>query len=252
MSSSNNSSEIKPNESLETGTFRPMQKEIILFRSVSPKELIDILDKSQVTGGLNRFNTFDHRREVFFGDAITEMLLGQGEEISRRAENMMQSHKIQEKYRAAQDEFRTLTSEAKEKYVHFYKYPTAVKKKIDTADKSIKKITSSFRAILMLEIKKEREINELRTFTSAVIETKPVGGGRHYSTKHNGGSSGMGDDDEYGFESGVVKITDIAKIHLMLKKELIKTIFPDETGKFTLAKDDIYKTDKPKKLKISP
>lgn len=49
-------------------------------------------------GGGNRFNDFDSRRHVFFGDTLDGKLIGQGEEIERQASHALLDHPLHDQF----------------------------------------------------------------------------------------------------------------------------------------------------------
>jgi hypothetical protein len=210
--------------------YRPMAIPLVLYRSVSPQELAHVLSTGAVTGGLNRFNGFDPRREVFFGSVLSDKLMWQGEEISRRVENALADHPLQDKYKKALEKRRNLSLERKNEFEIFM--PPAVRRQSKKISDDIDKIQNAFRAILKLKLEEEHQKNEERPFTCAVLETRPIMGDRHYSKNHEGGRSGMGDEDEYGFNSGQVRLTDVVAIHLRKNREHLKTVLPDAEGVF--------------------
>ena len=68
--------------------------------------------------------------------------------------------------------------------------------------------------------------------SSAILQTKPITGGAHYSRAH--GDTGFS-DAEYGFWPGQVKLSDIVKVHYVKDRKVIDTASP-ETISSTLAK----------------
>ena len=61
--------------------------------------------------------------------------------------------------------------------------------------------------------------------TSAVVETRPLAHGFHYSLAF--GRSGMGDEDEYGFLPGTVAVDDLVRVHLVRRGEVVDTLAAD-------------------------
>lgn len=198
----------------------------VLFRSVSPAELHDILSTGMITGGSNRFNPFDPRREVFFCETISNKLIGQGEEISRRVENALADHPYQKNYEEAVAKVKQLRQDNAALYGSIM--PPKTRNAVNKAEKDVAAIRAAFRVMLMQDIKVENEANGLREFTSAVLVTSPLSGGRHYSKNHVGGKSGMGEFDEYGFDPGAVKLGAIVRIDLMKKNEIVRTVMPED------------------------
>lgn len=89
----------------------------------------------------------------------------------------------------------------------------------DALDDERAKLESDGRAQIKEAIAAKRAADQARGYSSVVLETKPVSGGRVYSGKH----SGMGEEDEIGFESGAVKAGDIAKVHFIRNGEVVRT-----------------------------
>lgn len=70
-------------------------------------------------------------------------------------------------------------------------------------------------------IRAEHQRRESYPFTSAIVQTRPLSHGYHYSKAH--GLSGMGDEDEYGFHPDSVSADDIDRIHLVRDSRIIRT-----------------------------
>jgi len=68
--------------------------------------------------------------------------------------------------------------------------------------------------------------NQESAFTSAVLQTRPISGGAHYSKQHGG--SGMGPNDEYGFHPGDVTFDDIAKVYLVKNGKVVAELSPEQ------------------------
>jgi hypothetical protein len=234
-----------------------MTEEIILYRSVSVPELIDIFKTGKVLGNSNRFNESDPRKWVFFGDAITPHIIHQGEEIQRQAVFALQSQDIQKKANAFDAKYAAFIEKTRQaakverELADKYWEARATKNasliaKADTAlqaakqvcadmriknsafQKKMQKMKLEYRAALKIEHEGIAFKQKSMPFTSAVIETHPMLGGLHYSHRHGG--SGMGETDEYGFPSGEVTWNDITRIHLVKNREVIDTIFAFELG----------------------
>jgi hypothetical protein len=231
----------------------PMDSPKVLFRSVSIPEIIDILRTGKVTGRLNKFNDFDRRRHVFFGDHVSSKLIWQGEEVDRQVIAAMSENPIHTEFERLEKEVRKLTQEritmAKKvldtinekraaigrdpmpwdegnppldwiiKMGEFYKIRSPLYKsaqRISALQTSMNALQKSYREQYQAEYKRLKPEIMARRFTSAIIETYPVTGGLHYSKKH--GQSGMGDEDEYGFASGQIKLSDIHQIFWVKNK----------------------------------
>lgn len=197
----------------------------VLYRSVSPAELESILKSGTITGGLNKFNPWDSRREVFFSDKLNARTIHQGEEISRRVDYAMLDHPLQQKHKDAQAALKKRQEEVAAEYGD-RRQPLAVRQELYALQQAITDIEKESRTVINDMMREETEANALREFTSAVLQTKPLTGARHYSTRW--GQSGMGDDDEFGFEPGQVTLADIELIHLVKAKEVIKAVTPQE------------------------
>lgn len=242
-----------------------MQEPKVLYRSVSLPELVHIYHMGGVSGGQNVFNDFDQRRYVFFGDKINDQLTHQGEEIERQAAMAVRADyerefqhlaKTMEKLRnemvvAAKRELPRMP-----RYVRRTEKPvfsdedfeqwamnnrgdlgfllqdsatvTGLRKQVSALRKDMEDVGDRYRAAIrekMAELKTERAGQEV---TSAVIETRPIKGGLHYSKAH--GKSGMGDDDEYGFAPNQVTTDDITRVHWVKNKAVIGTTPISELG----------------------
>lgn len=149
----------------------------VLYRSVSPEELEDILLSGAVVGGGNGFNDFDRRPFVFFSPAPTENCIWQGEEVERAASVQV----IREAGGPAAFE----GPGGRDRFLALYRG----------------------RLSELRQARKEAE------FTSAVIRTLPIGPSLHYSVEH--GRTGMGGEDEYGLFPGQVKLEDVAEVMLV-------------------------------------
>lgn len=213
--------------------YRPMGAPKVLYRAVSPEEFEAIKESGSVSGGLNTFNGFDPRREVFFGPEMSPKLIGQGEDVSRRAEYAVQSSDLNKRYQEVGQKIKALylsRKELVEKLIadrtirsaadaKFQPKIKAMDKKIRALDDERGKLESDGRAQIKEAIAAKRAADQARGYSSVVLETKPVSGGRVYSGKH----SGMGEEDEIGFESGAVKAGDIAKVHFIRNGEVVRT-----------------------------
>lgn len=204
--------------------YADMAAPTVLYRSVSPAELEHILQAGSIKGGSNRFNPWDTRREVFFSDQLNAQTIYQGEEVTRRVENAMQDHPLQKLYTEAVAEVEKLRAQRSAETNAVKQM--AITKQVRNAEATADQILKDFRAEMDAAIKQENAANATREYTSAVLETKPITGGRHYSKQF--GHSGMGEDSEYGFDPDQVKLSDVAQIHLVKNKQVIKTVTPQE------------------------
>ena len=236
----------------------------VLYRSVSIPELIDILKTGKVVGRQNRFNGFDPRRFVFFADTLTDKVIGQGEEIDRQAMVAMENDPIHQEFDALEQQLKELTKreadavwfavERNPRLGEIYQITSATYAAFlqgdEEAERAFSRAVHRVPAIAKLaqqRLKIYEKLNKLREkyrtkhrktedqlrakwgkspYSSAVIVTKPVGGGLHYSHEH--GKSGMGQEDEYGFLPGRVTWEDIDKVILMKAGQPVKTVSYDE------------------------
>lgn len=91
-------------------------------------------------------------------------------------------------------------------------------------------LSDRFRTTVRATMRDMTAAREGMKITSAVLETRPIAGGLHYSKRH--GQSGMGEDDEYGFPPDQVTLRDIRRIHWVKDGKVIETTSAD-----TLADD---------------
>ncbi len=196
-----------------------------MFRSVSIQELKDIIESGKVKGKGNKFNPFDVRRHVFFADAISNHVIRQGEELQRQADVALADSPLTSAIVEAKARF-----DQRRAYWNAQTAPgsKATQKDRDQAriqDAKAKKAWED--AILahgkagsdiMKDLRKQREDGH---YSSAIIETKPVDTGLHYSSDH--GRSDM-QVDEYGFQSGQIKADDITRVHLIKDGKVTKTV----------------------------
>jgi hypothetical protein len=203
-----------------------------LYRSVSPQEWEQIQKDGDIKGGLNAFNPWDKRREVFFGDALSDRLIGQGEDISRRADYFVQNGDLSERYSAVQRELSQVRIDTALRASELgFDTVEDVPRMVASRDPKLKELSARRTAANALETELQVEgrkqfhakVDELRAedeargYSSVILETKPITGARIYQGKH----SGMGVEAEYGFDSGVVKLADIVKIRLVKDKKVI-------------------------------
>lgn len=227
----------------ETMKPTPMSEPKVLYRAVSIPEMIDIVKKGKIVGGLNKFNDFDRRRHVFFGDHVSKNLIYQGEEIERQVVGSLMNDPIHAQFERLNAELealkekrndlaRDLLDEINEErrnpmewndsnppidwivragQIMKIKSPLyTMVKKISTLHDTLTDLQKKYREKYCSEFPRLKSEIQARRFTSAVIETYPITGGLHYSKQH--GFSGMGNEDEYGFPSGAVTASDIHQI----------------------------------------
>jgi len=209
-----------------------MSGPMVLFRSVSPDEWEHIKATGSVIGGLNRFNPWDRRREVFFGAILNEKLIGQGEDVSRRGEFYVQQSHLGTQYKEAVDKVEALLEKRRarseklgytlETAPGFLHRTDAVLKRIaeqsKAANAEVSRLRDEGRIAIRTKMQELRAEDSRRGFSSVILETQPIGGGRVYSGKH----SGMGTDNEYGFESGAVIAADITRVRFVLGGKVIR------------------------------
>ncbi len=163
-----------------------------LYRSVSLHELVDIIDTGLVIGGSSRFNELEKRPFVFFSSAPTEQCVGQGWVRERTAIHRVLQHFDEKTYdndRLANQAFKVL-----------------VRAEIDALSAGIDPLP----------------------FSHAVIETRPVGPGLHYSLEH--GKTAMNGEDEYALFPGQVTVDDIVAVHWARKFALVGSCSLEEAG----------------------
>ncbi len=245
---------------------RPMTEKKVLYRSVSLPELAHIWGVGYIMGGANNFNAYDPRRNAFFGDTLNDHLLWQGEEVDRQASYAMSTEPVYREYTLAKndlEEAREIFMEVTQVALMKYRHEPEAAKFIEEIDNG--NIQAAYKAKWFLKgpdlvafnqsmaklSKLHDELSELQTecrdlirekqadiemkrslypITSAVIVTKPIRGGLHYSKAW--GKSGMGENDEYGFRSAQVKFNDIASILLVKDMKVIGKLDPLKLGDY--------------------
>jgi hypothetical protein len=212
-----------------------------IFRSVSPAEAEHIFATGSIQGGLNKFNDFDKRREVFFGQELTDNLIGQGEEIERRASYFLHDHPMHAEHAQTQKLFSKLAKELgldtpdyEEKLQRIrtlelemrkgnrelrpkLKQYESLKQKMDTQQ-------SAYFKLYRNQVSIERDKNKLRPYTSIILEAHPKEGGNTYTGK----GSGMGEHDEIGYPSNHITLQDVYKVHVVKDKKVIEICTPEE------------------------
>jgi len=228
---------------------RPITLPATLYRSVSLEELGHILETGSVRGGGNGFNGFDRRPFVFFADRITPKVIAQGEDDGRALAYPYQG-RMAELADAELRYLRELATIARDRFEALRANPGSPKmaRRIASIQQPIDwdsfpdgnsaayrdskwlgllpeeefsrrlRDFSSARARLRDEldenfhgkVSERKAEKEALTFSSALIETKPIGLGFHFSKSFGG--SGMGEEDEYGLFPGQVRIQDIKSV----------------------------------------
>ncbi|MEY8688470.1 MAG: SNF2-related protein [Leptothrix sp. (in: b-proteobacteria)] len=208
----------------------PMTEPKGMHRSVSPEEWEHIKRTGAITGGSNSFNGFDPRKDVFFGPEASKQVIGQGEDITRRAEYQVQNGPLQKKLEKVISKMDKLKSDRKDLEEELrsdgrsdagIRYHPEMKKlrlRIVAVQQELTAIHTEGRAAISDRIKQLREQDEARGYTSVVLETRPIDGGRRYTGKH----SGMKDEDEFGFDPGHVKLSDITRVRYMRDGEQVR------------------------------
>lgn len=218
---------------------------LVLYRSVSIPELVSVLRTGRIWGGQNRFNMFDCRPLVFFGDSLTDWLIGQGEHTHRQAYFASQFHDV---YRDAQLALRhmeelacnilreldsdRISYDPEQAFMlefgncgrlrHRALRPAKTRRKYRALFGALKQLTrtnnrlGNAHAVLVQNL--EAEIDGWKAahpFTSAVLVTRPIAGGLVYSTPaYQGGR-------EYGFRPGQVTLGDIREIILIKDRRIV-------------------------------
>lgn len=209
------------------------------FRSVSPAEMGDIVFKGEVTGDQNRFNDFDKRRgEVFFSENMGNQVILQGEELERQAAReagtTRDGKKRRDRFDVVAARLAELDRMEKARRKDAGEPVGSSKKMLDKKEESehlaLKREAEALRTehqksynkILEALIKRAKQL----TYTSYVIETRVLPGGKRYS----GQESGM-DSDEIGRNPSEVKVSDITAIHLVKNGKVVSVVrFPGEAG----------------------
>ena len=222
---------------------------LVLYRSVSPGELNSIFSMGKIEGGQNKFNEFDPRRLVFFASKISDSLIWQGEDVERQAQYSLRKQGWDDVDENIKKQFDSLKKEQEEflKNIGTDKnfgslsrlslvwilrdnriVGNAAKKFLDQYEKLNKKyseltkwhnsLNDDFRKSIKDTITHIKDSNKDLSYSSAIIETRPIKGARVY---HGNFSS---NEAEYGFLPGQVKLTDIEKVHFVKDRKVIKTV----------------------------
>lgn len=218
-----------PKVSAEGYEYRGLAEPKALFRAVSPEEWAQIQRDGEIRGGLNTFNGFDPRREVFFGDALNEELIAQGEDVARRAEYAIQQSDLQKRYQHLQAQLGELNAQYEARRTELIEdgytsaaagmHPSmqALSKKRRALQDSLADVQAKAREQIQQIIATKRTEDVERGYSSVVLETKPVSGGRIYSGRHSGMRG-----DEYGFDSGAVKLADVVRVHYVKDRKVLR------------------------------
>lgn len=242
----------------------PMEAPTKLYRSVSIRELVDLAHQGVLTGRGTSIVSEDPREFVFFCDEVTPMLANLGEELERQAQVALEEEGIHFDYATVcssmeswghrfVDLFKVLAKEQVEaggldvtvtdaefdavrngdvakarqlaRYIHVYnKDLNDCVIALSTCDERRSELESRFNDMKKEWIDAELVRRQNYPFTSAIIETKPIKHGYHYSEKH--GRSAMGEMDEYGFVSNSVSLDQIQRVHCFKDGKLIRKVEP--------------------------
>lgn len=194
-----------------------------MFRSVSPAELADIKAKGAIIGGGNTFS--DTRRHVFFADDMSPSVIRQGEELERQAHHALEGTPVGLAVDQANQSYEHAIAAAK--LATGRKAESAALDAKQDAYETLSAAKKAYRSAIHDWMRARKEELQGADFTSAVLETQPLAGGLHYSKGH--GLSGM-PQDEYGFPSGHVQASDLARVHLVKDGKVVRTMSPAEAG----------------------
>jgi hypothetical protein len=236
---------------------RNMDETVVLYRSMSIAELADICSTGLIQGGGNRFNWFDARPYVFFGDELNDQLISQGEDLWRQARHTMSNHPLTKKREMlqshAQRQARLIIREMDADGIRYAR--TYVEDFLAGYDYDVKKFKRAvlrslgaghrkygvlFQALATLHAQQDQlnerldetfelELKALETctaaatYSSAVIVTRPVTGGLIYSTEFGG--CGLG-EREYCFLPGQLKFCDISDVILVKCGVVVEREYP--------------------------
>lgn len=218
-----------PKVSAEGYEYRDLTEPKALFRAVSPEEWAQIQRDGEIRGGLNTFNGFDPRREVFFGDALNEELIAQGEDVARRAEYAIQQSDLQKRYQRLQAQLGELNAQYEARRTELIEdgytsaaagmHPSmqAISKKRRALQDSLADVQAKAREQIQQIIATKRAEDAERGYSSVVLETRPVSGGRIYSGRHSGMRG-----DEYGLDPGAVKLADVVRVHYVKDRKVLR------------------------------
>ena len=213
----------------------------VLYRSVSLPELADIGRTGRITGGGNRFNPVDTRRDVFFADRIDPLLIGHGEHVPRQVHFVLRDSRanrhaglifdrIEKRASLILDHLRldgfTIDPDLAEDFIYGQSVGRIRRLSFKAKRSRWLGYAEQFRAmrrLLRCQHSIESRYAELverthdaikleRTracFTSAILVTHPVTGGRLYEAAH--GVCGHG-EREYGFDPGQLGTNDLAEV----------------------------------------
>lgn len=179
----------------------------VLYRSVSPQELKSFWSMGRISGGGNVFNEFDPRNYVFFADEVSDLLIWQGEDVERQA-----IHKLKQTYQKPIEELGHQIAELKQRE----EAGEQVKRQRQQLEKKFQGLLDHYRREVRGAEAAMRSEQADKPFTSAILQTKPITGGKIFTGAWQGA--------EYGFEPNEITHQDIDKIHLVRDKKIIDTI----------------------------
>lgn len=209
-----------------TLTTRVVEEPVELYRSVSPGELADILEKGCVLGRLNTWNRGDRRRLVLFADSPRD-IARQGECVHRQIMVALAEHPAALALdRAYDDVDAAVTAEERQ---HALRTKNVAWGALDVVVDPLRKAAES------------RRCDE--PWTSALIRTCPLAGATVWPRGH---LHNMMNCDEYGMPSGSVLIEDIVEVTLLKERRVVARGVPDDFRgiKFPSAAvlpDDLYR-----------
>ena len=238
---------------------QPMSKSKVLYRSVSPPELVDIWRHRVIVGGGSLFNPFDRRTDVFFADEIDDLLIGHGEHIPRQVTFALRNHSTSrrsefldrrisrradlilaqmdrdripydrdcaEDFRIGLDVSKFRRATFKRKHRNGWNYALHFR----ALRRLLRKQEAYFQAYNQAWAQhyhqRQEALQEL-PYSSVIIVTHPIGGGVVYSAES--GWCGHG-EREYGFRPGQVTLQDISEIILLKERREVGRCSPFEIG----------------------
>ncbi|QNM83249.1 hypothetical protein H8M03_02550 [Sphingomonas sabuli] len=230
----------------------PMSVRLRLYRSVSVPELEDILCTGAIVGGQNRFNTWDTRPFVFFADELTDHLIAQGEASYRQAYFASMRHELYDQIDRLASRIERLADlalaeldyagarydpEAAELFRHGIgsghfrraarrarsSVAIAASKEVARLNVHNEQLWADHSRLVETLVPRIEQLKAGWRFTSAVLVTKPVGGGIRYPGEL--GICGLpGHSREYAFQPGQIGAADIERIILFKNHREIASI----------------------------
>lgn len=216
---------------------------MILYRSVSVPELVNICQSGVITGGGNCFNPLDDRADVFFADTIDDRLIRQGEYVDRQVTFSLKNHDVSRRsdqiavqmerqanrilaeldrdgIRYSRDNAEYLGlglgQDRRKMRAAAFRGPRTAHGKYARLFREMARLTreSGTWATEYDKLYQEAFAERLQwlgslPFSSAILVTHPVSGGLIYAA--DGGWCGHG-EREYGFAPGHVSFADVAEI----------------------------------------